>query len=75
MQKFTKPVRVDAQAHDRAREAGLCVSKIATKALIQAADALEGTTTKTKETGAELPTATAPATTPKEGNNGVICET
>ena len=70
MQKRTKPIRVDAEAHDRARAAGLCVSRIATKALFQAADTLEGTTTKTKEPR-ESGQASTRDTTPRGGQGNV----
>ena len=47
MIKLTKAIRVDSDAYNQAREAGLCVSRIASKALRQAAAALEaGTTTR-----------------------------
>lgn len=34
-------IRVDAKAYERAKNAGLCISRIATKALNNAAEALE----------------------------------
>lgn len=74
MQKQTKPIRVDATAHDRARAAGLCVSRIASKALIQAADALEGTTSKTKEPR-ESRQASPRDTTPRGGQENVSSST
>jgi hypothetical protein len=42
MQKKTKPIRVDAEAHDRAVKAGVKLSVVATKALNDAADKMEG---------------------------------
>jgi hypothetical protein len=37
MQKYTKSIRVDGYAHDEARDAGVCISRIASYALHDAA--------------------------------------
>ena len=46
----TKPVRVNAAIHARAKAAGVCLSTIASKALLEAAITLERTSKKGEET-------------------------
>ena len=42
MQKKTKQIRVDESAHTRAKKAGVNLGAVATKALHEAADRMEG---------------------------------
>lgn len=57
-------IRVDVEAHRRAREAGLCVSRIASNALLEAAEALEQRKTKEPRAGLQAQTRD---TIPREG--------
>jgi hypothetical protein len=70
MQKASVTLRVSADAAQRARRAGLCLSRTAERALIESAELLEN-----KKTGVSPAKVQSPVTIPKEGDQIVVSST